>query len=157
MAFFEIPPKHAPITDHQEQLYNGEGCNLTWFQWFQRLRDNLDGGNFVAANLAGVNIALVTIQPSRFTRVGDSVMVSGAFQYQNVAAGILSAIELSIPIPSNFTGGFDVAGAGVSVDGGATEPARIFAPAVSRARLEWIAIIAGAPRSMLFTYGYRII
>lgn len=157
MAFFEIPPKHAPITDHQIQLYNGEGCNLTWFQWFQRLRDNLDGGNHTAANLAAVNIALVTIQPARFTRVGDSVMVSGAFQYQNVAPGILSAIELSIPLSSNFLTGFDLAGSGVSVDGGATEPSRIFAPAINRARLEWIAIIAGAPRSMFYTYGYRII
>lgn len=155
--FFEFPPKHAAIFDEQITLQAGKSVERTWFQWFQRLRDNLDGGNHTATNLAAGNIVAVAIQPARFLRVGDAVSVYGAFQYQNVAAGVLSFIELSVPIQPNLTGAFDLAGVGTSVDAAVTEDARVFGVVPNVARVEWIAIAAGAPRSMFYTYAYRVV
>lgn len=154
--FFEIPPNHAPITNERQPIFDGDACNRVWFQWFQRLRDNLDSGHVVAATSAPVNVAIHVSIQQHFLRVGDTVSVSGIFQYTNAVVGVASALTVSIPIVSNLTVVEDLAGVGHGLAAGVPEDARVFAEIVNNAaRFEWIAgSVAG--NSMWYSFNYRI-
>lgn len=155
--FFEIPPGHAPISNDQLKLLDGEACNRVWFQWFQRLRDNLDSGSVVAATSLPVNVAIHVSIRQHFIRVGDVVTVSGIFQYTNAAIGPATALTVSIPVVSNLAVVEDLAGVGHGLAAGVPEDARVFADfANNAARFEWIAgSVAG--NSMWYVFNYRIL
>lgn len=156
--YFQFPPKHAPITDRAKPFLEGDSCSINWFQWFQSLRDGLDGGTYTPVVGAVLNVAPVAAQSAQFLRVGNTVYVSGVTNQTNTVAGAGSFITLSLPVPTNITAVTNLAGTAVSVDAGLTEAARIVGVvATDVASIEWIAAGAGVGRSFWYHYGYRLL
>jgi hypothetical protein len=155
VAYFNFPPKHARLVGDQPAM--PDHVSVNWMQWFQELRDGLDSGNFTPTLTAVVNITAATVQKHRFIQLGKRVYVSGAFTFNaTAAAATFTAVNMTLPVGSDFTNVYDLAGSGATVDGGTAETVRVYAEtAVNAARLEWLSS-GVALRSMFYTYCYDI-
>lgn len=156
MTYFNFPPKHAKLVGERPET--ADHVTVNWLQWFQELRDGLDAGTYTVVVTPVVNLGAIVVHEHRWLKIGRSVSVSGSFDYTPVAAaGTSTQARLSLPLPSNFTGFFDAAGTGVSVNGAVTEAARVFADfGADTAYIEWLSGAAGVARTMFYTYIYDL-
>lgn len=96
---------------------------------------------------------------SQWLRVGDTVTVSGKFDYTATVANTLTQVGMSLPVPSNITQLSNLGGTGTASGSGITEmrAARISGDATNdRAEVRFYAAAAGIPDSLYFTLTYRI-
>lgn len=156
MPYFNFPPKHARLV--AETPETPHHVSVQWMQWFQELRDGLDAGNYTPTLTVVANVGVTTVREARWMKIGRIVSVSGAFDYTPVAAaGTNTQVRLSLPLPSNFTGFFDLSGDGVSLGAGITESSRVISDATNDAALvEWFSGAAGVARTMFYTYLYDL-
>lgn len=155
MTYFNFPPKHAKLVG--EQPATPEHISVTWLQWFQELRDGLDSGMYIPTLTPVVNVATFLLHEHRFLKIGRTVLVSGSFDYTTTAAaGTNTQLRLTLPVATNFTNFFDVAGNAVSVNGTVTESARIFADfGADTAYFEWLSGSTAA-RTFFYSFVYDI-
>lgn len=99
------------------------------------------------------NVAASTAQVARWMRVGNVVTVSGAVAVDPTAAAANTILGISLPIASNFTGTYDCAGAGSSIDTSAESWGFVSSAVNDRAEMRgWATNAVNHIVSYTFTY-----
>ena len=114
----------------------------------------LASGTYTPTLFNVTNLAASTPLQCQYMRVGNVVTVSGRADVDPTAAGA-TRLDISLPIPSNFTDSANCGGVAAAGDV-AGFSARILADATNdRARVEWIATDT-AVRALGFSFTYLI-
>ena len=72
-----------------------------------------NSGTFTPVLTGVANVASSTAPASQFMRVGNMLTVSGQLTVLPTAAGVLTQIDIPLPVQSNFTNAYQVSGTAV--------------------------------------------
>ena len=94
----------------------------------------------------------------RYTRIGNIVHISGSIQGTTTTSGVLSRITLTLPVASNLTSSYQVAGTGVAEGASASVVASIYGDIASDVGvIAFYAIASATVNTMRFTCSYEIL
>lgn len=90
----------------------------SFVEWLRQLGNYLDSGVYTPTLTNLVNVASTVASPLQFLRVGRMVTVSGELQLTPTVNSTLTALFLTLPVPTFFATAGQCAGVGVDQGSG---------------------------------------
>jgi hypothetical protein len=105
-----------------------------------------------------LNVTSSSAKVCQYTRVGNTVTVSGQVDVTPTAGAASTTVGISLPVASALTSSEQCAGSACEGGSGQYAPGAILADAANdRASLVFKSVGAGAAHAMLFTFTYRVL
>lgn len=117
----------------------------------------ITSGTYTPTLTNTTNVAASTAQVCQYMRVGNVVTVSGRVDIDPTTASIATALNMSLPIASNFGASTDLGGTAVCGAVASYSAEILSDSAADNALLRFICGTDVANRSWFFTFTYRII
>ena len=125
--------------------------NREWLLYFL----SFAGSNYQPTILPVVNVNTLSISPLNFARTQSTVTVSGQLTMVPTVAGVLTQIDIPLPVQSNFSNGYQVSG--TSVVEGAGTAGYITGNVSTHNALLSFTPASGATQVIDFTFTYQIV
>jgi hypothetical protein len=157
--FFEKLMTEGGITANE--LPDGDYNGFQLFQAFAKyISDRIEAGTYTPTITNSLNVTSSTAKVTQYSRVGNVVTVAGSFDAVVTADSTDTAVELTLPIASDFASSFQAGGTGVFY--GSSQSAEAHATASNssnKIRFEWETPVgmAGNNRTMTFSVTYLIV
>jgi hypothetical protein len=105
-----------------------------------------------------LNVTSSSAKVCQYTRVGNTITVSGQVDVTPTAGAASTTVGISLPVASALTSSEQCAGSACEGGSGQYAPGAILADAANdRASLVFKSVGAGAAHAMLFTFTYRVL
>lgn len=147
----------------QTALDTGRGMHPVWVRWFVDLfkkiggTDGLDSGHYTPTLTLGANLDAAEARRCYWTRLKDTVFVSGSITADTSRSAVVTQLGLTLPVAPGFLLPEQCAGAGGSSGTvGATQIAEVFGDVTNqRATLQWVSGGIGSQR-VSFSFAYEV-